>query len=894
MHAFLSHSGSDKPAVEELARRLLADGIEVWLDKWNLVPGNPWDVEIEKALAECDVCVVFFGPSGLGPWHNEEMRLAIRRRVQDKERRLRVLPVILPGGMRVAESQLPGFLQGTTWVEFRQSLDEPESFRRLKCGILNQAPGYEPDGAPLVGHRPYVGLKAFRQEDAPLFFGRDALLQQILARQGEGFGTPREARFLALIGPSGSGKSSFAAAGLLPAILEAEALPNGRNWLCVRCRPSGDPWESLQVALASHSETARHLAALDTLIKEPEQESHRLHLLSRLVLHDRPETHRLIVFVDQFEEFFSLYQGERDPDRKLAATRRRFLDNLLYPATVPDSRLLIVLTMRADFYGNCATYPGLREAVSENQVLIGPLSPAELREAIERPAQLCGCEVEPALVERLLDDMERQPGALPFLQHALLKLWEARDGRRLTSAAYREMGNLEGALDAHSEAFFASLPDDQQKLVRSVLLDLIQLGEGAADTKRRKSLDQLADGDLARLHPFIAKLASAHLVVTDQVAGEVHVELSHETLITGWKKLHSWIDESRDEKRLKDRLEQAANEWLNADNAKRSDFLWRGAQLEGAEFALASFTLALNEDALSFLAACRDLRDHESAQRELAAQRERDQQRRLEEAETARVRAEARAEIERVQEIERRRLEAIAAAQTLKERADKEWAKLRDEGTRRGADWRLTRLADLESLLVETLTLDREAPGTAGMLTNVRQCLVETGIQTQDLNLASIYLQKLKAGGGADAGKVSLLGDDLQGAWTQADPSRNPYVRRMRKWALIGSWLPLIWTTAAMALAASKDEDGFFIRYLAITGLLSAALHGVAALFALMAAAGDQRMIRFANITAVMLFFAGLFALNLLSCAIATVIVRTTGAIPMQKLLWSRSAELPI
>lgn len=319
--AFLSHNSADKPAVEELACRLEAAGISCWLDKWNLIPGDPWDVALENALASCDVCVVFFGPRGVGPWHNEEMRLAIRRRVTDREHRLRVLPVILPGGQRTAESQLPPFLQGSTWVEFQKSLDDTDAFHRLKCGILGQPPGYAPGGAPLAGHCPYVGLKTFRQPDARLFFGRDALVQQILARQQEHFGTPRERRFLALIGASGSGKSSLAAAGLLPAILEHGALPDSTGWLCVQFRPGPNPWESLQVAVGSHVQLAQHLLPLQAIVTTPEQEAHRLHLLARLALHDQPDTHRLIVFVDQFEEFFTLYQPEQDPDGKLAATR---------------------------------------------------------------------------------------------------------------------------------------------------------------------------------------------------------------------------------------------------------------------------------------------------------------------------------------------------------------------------------------------------------------------------------------------------------------------------------------------------------------------------------------------------------------------------------------------
>lgn len=890
MKAFLSHNSAEKPAVETLARMLETEGISCWLDKWNLIPGDPWDEAITNALNTCEVCVVFFGPNDVGPWHNEEMRLAIRRRVSDRECRLRVLPVILPNGRRAAESQLPPFLQGTTWVEFQQSLDEQDAFHRLKCGILGIAPGDDLNKSLFTGRCPYVGLKTFGQPDARLFFGRDALMQQILARQRENFGTSREHRFLALIGASGSGKSSLAAAGLLPAILERGELPDSSRWLCVRCRPSSNPWESLQIALASHVILSSHFPVLDTLVKSPDQEAHRLHLLARLALHGQPETHRLIVFVDQFEEFFTLYRTEQDLEGKLTITRRRFLDNLLYPATTADSRVLIMITMRADFYGQCASFDGLRAAVSENQVLIGPLTPGELRDVIEHPAQLCGCEVEPALVDRLVDDMERQPSALPFLQHALFKLWEVREGRRLTADAYRKMGSLEGALDAHSEAFYATLPEEQQELLRAILLDLIQLGEGAADTKRRKRLDQLPDGYAARLHPFIAELASAHLVVTDQSAGQVQVEISHEALITGWKRFHSWIDESRDEKRQNDRIELAAKEWMLADESKRNDFLWRGAQLESAEFSLRASTLSLNEEATRFLKTCREGRERENAENELAQKRERDRQQRLEEAETGRLRAEAQAEIERAQEIERRRQESITHAKSNKDRADELLNDFRNLGNSQTFDWRLANLAEVESLLVNAIALDGNLVGAPQMLAGVRRLLVETGIKTQDLNLASIYLQKLKASGDVDGADTGQLGKDVEVSWAEADPGRNFYVLRMRKWALIGCWLPLIWMGILLVvLHTNFEEDHFYFYLVGGVGALATVMHFLTALLAIMTASGDRRRISWTSAAAIALTLISLAALNLVSFAIGIILVQAVGKIGMQKLLWPNS-----
>jgi hypothetical protein len=134
-HAFLCHNGAEKPAVRDLAAKLEERGLTYWLDQWNLIPGNSWQPAIEEALGQCDTCVDFIGPHGLRSWHNEEMRLAIQRRVSAKERKLRVLPVILPGGGRAKESELPGFLQGTTWVECEEHVYSIKLYiLRLFCG----------------------------------------------------------------------------------------------------------------------------------------------------------------------------------------------------------------------------------------------------------------------------------------------------------------------------------------------------------------------------------------------------------------------------------------------------------------------------------------------------------------------------------------------------------------------------------------------------------------------------------------------------------------------------------------------------------------------------------------------------------------------------------------
>src|SRR6516225_4634409 len=248
-HVFLSHSSADKPAVEELARRLAKEGIEAWLDKWHLIPGDPWQPAIEKALSESETCAVFVGSSGFGPWQNEEMRTAIDQRVRESARRFRVIPVLLPAAERAERSSLPTFLAATTWVEFRHSLDDADAFHRLVCGIRGVEPGLGPGQAIHESQCPYRGLRVFDVNDAAFFFGREALIQWLLNELRPATEGQPVNRFLAIVGASGSGKSSVARAGLVAA-LKHDGISGSSRWPIAIFRPGADPVESLAVALS--------------------------------------------------------------------------------------------------------------------------------------------------------------------------------------------------------------------------------------------------------------------------------------------------------------------------------------------------------------------------------------------------------------------------------------------------------------------------------------------------------------------------------------------------------------------------------------------------------------------------------------------------------------------
>jgi hypothetical protein len=588
---FLSHHASDKPAVEELAHRLIKSGLNPWLDTWNLIPGDPWQEAIEAALAACTTCAVFVGPSGLGPWQNEEMRIAIDRRVGTSRDGFRVIPVLLPGAQRGERGKLPAFLSAATWVEFRDTLHDELAFHRLVAGVRGVEPGPEPGQAVYQDVTPYRGLQVFDVDDWPFFFGREALVEWLLDALRPPSGAKPANRFLGIIGPSGSGKSSLARAGLVAALKQGQ-IPGSQHWPITICRPGADPLESLAVSICSVTRAGQDVTSARGLIRDLREDPRALHLTARLALHGAPVEWRLVVLVDQFEELFTLCHDD--------GLRQAAIDTLLHAATVAEGQAIVLLTLRADFYGKCAAYPALAAALSDRQVLVGPMTRDELRRAIERPARLAGREFEPGLVEMLLDDVAGQPGGLPLLQHALLELWGRRSGRKLTHAAYQEIGGVAGALERRAEAVYAGFNEVEQMICKRIFLRLTQPGEGTEDTKRRSTFQELLPSSSERpaFDTVIQTLAGsdARLVVAegDERPGEAQfVEVAHEALIRSWGRLRGWIDAGRAALRTHRQLTEAAEEW--DANARDASYLYRGVRLVEAREWAAAHSDDLNE-----------------------------------------------------------------------------------------------------------------------------------------------------------------------------------------------------------------------------------------------------------------------------------------------------------
>jgi hypothetical protein len=489
---FLSHNSHDKGVVERIAYKLKSNGIEPWFDKWSLTPGGNWQDELAAGLRACSACAVFIGEHGLGDWVREELGVALDRSAKDRS--FRLFLVLLSGLREPFDStSLPAFLTTRTWVDLRKGFEDARSFQGLINAIKGIPLGPE---APLKARDdicPYRGLKTFDDEHAEFFFGRNADIQRLVEKL-------KTTRFLAVLGASGSGKSSLTRAGLIPAI-QSGVLADSDTWTIRVLVPGARPLTALAAHLARLLSQPPH-----TLLDQLAADARTLDLSTAMALADRPPTARVVWVVDQFEEVFTLCHDE--------AERRQFLANLLHASSIPDGRSVVVLTMRADFYQKCATYPELAARIAANQFLVSPMPAAGLRQAIEEPARRVALEFEEGLVATILDDVERQPGALPLLEHALLELWERRRGRMLTLEAYRESGGVDGAIAQRAEAVFASFDADQQAIARRVLLRLTQPGDGAEDTRRRAAMDELATRADERdaVERVVQQLADARLL----------------------------------------------------------------------------------------------------------------------------------------------------------------------------------------------------------------------------------------------------------------------------------------------------------------------------------------------------------------------------------------------
>ena len=449
---------------------------------------------------------------------------------------------------------------------------------------------------------PYKGLRAFQEADAADFYGREALVDDLLAELDDSFELHR---FLAVVGPSGSGKSSLVKAGLIPAVKRG-ALPGSGQWFVLEMQPGPRPLEELEIGLIGLA-----TEPVGGLREQLERDEHGLFRAARIVL-PKDDTQLLLV-IDQFEEIFTL--GEDNGRAK------HFMSLLRAAATDPRSRVRIVVTIRADFYDRPLMYPGFSELIRDRTFAIVPLSSEELTNAIVSPAKAAGVSVTSDLIAEIVADVLEQPGALPLLQYAMTELFDHRDDGSIKRAGYDAIGGVFGALGKRSEEVYASLEPEAQEIARQLFLRLVTLGEGTEDTRRRVLRAEITSlwEDPASADAVIEAFGSSRLLSFDHdpVSRDPTVEVAHEALIGEWDRFHGWLDQSRADVRLQRLLAGGATEWLQTD--RDPGFLLRGSRLDQFEAWSARTELVLSQDERTYLdtsLAERSEREAEEAERQ--------------------------------------------------------------------------------------------------------------------------------------------------------------------------------------------------------------------------------------------------------------------------------------
>ncbi len=481
------------------------------------------------------------------------------------------------------------------------------------------------DEPPTPGEAPYRGLQPFDGGDARLFFGRESTTTRLV----EALATWP---LLAIVGASGSGKSSVLRAGLIPAVQG----DGRREWQTHLLTPGAHPLDSLATSIASDPSAASAALLIDDFRRDPR--SLRLHINRMLAATPDPRGGRrrrggrVLVAIDQFEEVFTQCRDEVE--------RRAFIDNLLTAVdlaaplgsgtavppprnatTVDGPAIRIAITLRADFYAHVARYDALRDAIAAHQVYIGSMDADGLRRAIEEPAARNGWDLVPGLSDLMLHDAGEEPGALPLLSHALLETWRRRRGTTMTLQGYAGSGGVRGAIAMTADrVYLRELSDDQRRIARSIFLRLTELGEGTQDTRRRVSRSELVPADdpvrAVEIEHVLGILADARLVTM----ADGTVEVAHEALIREWPTLREWLGQDREGLRLHRRLTDAAAEWEVA--VRDPGLLYRGARLAQAVEWAASRSAELNAGERAFLEAGREQADTEQYEREATRQRE--------------------------------------------------------------------------------------------------------------------------------------------------------------------------------------------------------------------------------------------------------------------------------
>jgi HEAT repeat protein len=582
---FISYSRRDALFVDKLRAEFDKLGIKYWLDRANLRSGMPnWERTIRDALSECKSLIYVASPHAYAS-------------------------EVITGELAIARMNgsiiYPVWATGTVWLECvaldmsrAQYIDMrngrfDEGLAELVRALRGERPDLawsvsEPEPLPegAEPRNPYKGLRAFSESDAQDYFGRENLISTLLEIIENRLDENSD-RLITVVGPSGSGKSSVVMAGLLPR-LRSGVIAGSEKWVIApQVFPGGDPLLNLSFSLKAILPNKRPHEILGELSAADAEG------LSRLA-HEAGNGQTVVVFIDQFEELFTQVDDEE--------VREQFVSLLVSAALNPDRSVLVVITLRGDFYDRPMNYPQFGRLVEAGNKSVLPMTLYELYDAIVKPADQSGVQLafEEGLVIEIAFDLidYRDPtnrtaslaGALPLLQFALERLFLLRDNNRLTLAAYREMKGVSGAIGEHAEDVFKKLNEPARESLPRVFYRLVTIDEQGVATRKRSLRQEVTSGDLAA-EQLVAALIENRLLVAD--AGDT-IEVAHEALLRTWGRLAEWIAKTGEHVMSLQRVQLAAGEWERAGRPGR--MLWDYERLEPIYEAIT--TLKVNSDAV--------------------------------------------------------------------------------------------------------------------------------------------------------------------------------------------------------------------------------------------------------------------------------------------------------
>jgi energy-coupling factor transporter ATP-binding protein EcfA2 len=428
-----------------------------------------------------------------------------------------------------------------------------------------------------IGPNPYKGLLAFQEMDGDRFFGRGQQIKDLWEKFRRLHEDKSAVRLLMIYGPSGSGKSSLARAGLIPE-LERCPLPGRDRARVAVLFPGSHPLEALATVLAriATNDPTPIAKTREFAAELTQANSEGVYDGLRRIADALPEiaTSPLIVLVDQLEEVFTLCKD--------LSERKAFIGNLVHASAEGAKRVSVIVTLRSDFLGSTQEHPQLNQLISDQGFFVAAMSSEGLREAITKPAELAGYSLDPSTVRLLMEQTEDREGALPLLQFALTRIWAGLIEGKEPAETLEAIGGVGGALAGEAQRIYESLGPNEQEIARRVFLGLVQLGEGTKDTRRRTELKRLVShrDSLEQVQKVIARFADpgTRLITLSGDVESMTVEVTHEALFEHWQQLKRWLDKSRSDLRFQRRLDEAAMVWQG--NERPEGNLWRSPDLD--------------------------------------------------------------------------------------------------------------------------------------------------------------------------------------------------------------------------------------------------------------------------------------------------------------------------